>query len=173
MEVAGLLLSAIALLDPAIKAGKALYEVSGSNPAVARQVINTTRRLEAQRYSLKIWESTWTKKALSRGRPSLEDTFQELWGSNGYEIILQCLVQLNLKFGEAHRTLRSIDPESFSDDANDLEPAATSLSGQLTAETSGTANTHSTLSRNLSPDAANQNATAKISKNSQSTICAA
>src|SRR5262245_5275706 len=118
MEVAGLLLSAIALLEPAIKAGKVLYEVSGGNPVVARQISNTTRRLEAQRYSLKIWESTWTKKALNLGKASLEDSFQELWGSSGYEIILQCLVQLNLKFGEAHRTIRSIDPDPFTDRGN-------------------------------------------------------
>ncbi|KAF2802211.1 uncharacterized protein BDZ99DRAFT_468995 [Mytilinidion resinicola] len=113
MEVAGLVISAIGFVDLAIKNGTTLARVLRDSSQAANQVVNATQRLEAQKYTLELWQRTWNTKARQRRKDNLEDGFKDLWGEEGYEMTLKCLAQLNVKFGEAFRTLRSIDPDSF------------------------------------------------------------
>jgi hypothetical protein len=137
MEVAGLILTAIAFLDPAIRAGKALSEVAKDYPTAGKQIHNATRRLEAQKYTLQVWESTWTRRALGHRKHNIEDGYREIWGSEGYSMVVNCLVQLNVKFGEALRTLRSIDPDSFANNKY-LQPVSVNLTQSLSSKDQNT-----------------------------------
>src|SRR6266480_2302529 len=113
MEVASLVISAVAFLDQAVKTGTTLSKLARTYPDAGRQIHNATRRLEAQRYTLQLWQNIWKQKATKDSAP-LAENFVQLWGADGYDMILKALAQLNVKFGEALRTLRSIDPDSFS-----------------------------------------------------------
>jgi hypothetical protein len=77
------------------------------------QAYNAAPRLDAKRLTLDLWQRTWQKRALDKQKPTLQDGYQVLRGEEGYDTVLNCLTQLNIKFGEAFRTLRSIDPDSF------------------------------------------------------------
>lgn len=115
MEVAGLLLSAISFVDSAAKTGSMLAQLFKDSEDAGKHVYNAAQRLEAQKYTLELWQGIWTAKAQRKLKPTVEDGLRETWGDEGYAIILKCLAQLNIKFGEAFRTLRSIDPDSFKD----------------------------------------------------------
>jgi hypothetical protein len=113
MEVAGLTISAIAFVDSAIKSGTTLARVFRDSGDAGKQVYNATQRLETQKYTLELWKRAWQAKARQQQSTTLEDGYRHLWGEEGHEIIVKCLAQLNVKFGEAFRALRSIDPDSF------------------------------------------------------------
>lgn len=142
MEVAGLVFGAIGFVDQAIKNGTTIAKVFRDSSTAGKQVLNTTQRLEAQRYTLDLWQRTWNSKAQQRAKATLEDGFRDLWGMDGYEMITKCLAQLSVKFGEASRALKSIDPDSFDGfttlqvDSAD-KSRSTSPSQQLSAPTSG------------------------------------
>ncbi|KAF2731514.1 hypothetical protein EJ04DRAFT_610410 [Polyplosphaeria fusca] len=113
MEVAGLVLTAVAFVDQAIKLGSALAKLAREIPGAGTQISNAAIRLEAQRYTLKLWHASWLDKA-ERQRPApLADRFRTVWGEDGYDLILKCFTQINARFGEALRTMRSIDPDFF------------------------------------------------------------
>jgi hypothetical protein len=115
MDVAGLTFSAIAFVDQAIKTGTTLAKIFRDCGDAGKHVYNATVRLEAQKYTLELWKKAWKAKALTKQSTggALEDGYRRLWGEEGYAMVLKSLAQLNLKFGEAFRALRSIDPESF------------------------------------------------------------
>jgi len=158
MEVVGLVITAVAFVDQAVKTGSILVRLARAYPDAGHQISNAAARLEAQRYTLKLWQDAWMQKA-ERQRPvALADKFRAMWGSDGYDIILKCLTQLNVKFGEAFRTLRSIDLDSFqeseskpnfpsvkllSPDPNPLTPASSRPSSTCStpAHESGTIST--------------------------------
>jgi len=126
MDVVGLTLSAIGFVDSAIKSGTTLARIFKDCGDAGKQVYNATQRLEAQKYTLELWQRAWENKAKQQHKTTVEDGLQYVWGDNGYEMIRKCLAQVNVKFGEAFRTLQSIDPESF----NERKDAAAADSGQ-------------------------------------------
>ncbi|KAH7065861.1 hypothetical protein BKA63DRAFT_572007 [Paraphoma chrysanthemicola] len=127
MEVAGLVLTALAFVDQAIKSGTILARLSREYPEAQNQISNAAIRLEAQRYTLKLWHASWAMKAEPQRPAALADKFKVMWGDNGYDLILKCLTQLNARFGEALRTLRSIDPSSLQETAIESESRPLSM----------------------------------------------
>jgi hypothetical protein len=113
MEVAGLVISAVGFVDLGIRSGSTLAKVFRNCGDAGKQMSNTTERLEAQKFTLELWERRWQEKARQQHNTTLEDGYRQVWGEEGEVIIVKCLAQLNVKFGEAFRTLRSIDPDSF------------------------------------------------------------
>jgi hypothetical protein len=113
MEVVAFTLSAIGFVDSAIKSGTSLARIFKDCGDAGKHISNATQRLEAQKYTLELWQKVWERKAKQQQRPTVEDSLRNLWGENGYEMIRKCLAQVNVKFGEAFRTLQSIDPDSF------------------------------------------------------------
>ncbi|KAH7075999.1 hypothetical protein FB567DRAFT_583159 [Paraphoma chrysanthemicola] len=127
MEVAGLVLTAVAFVDQAIKSGTVLARLSREYPEAQNQISNAALRLEAQRYTLKLWYASWAMKAEPQRPAALADKFRVMWGDKGYDLILKCLTQLNARFGEALRTLRSIDPSSLQATASEPESRPLSM----------------------------------------------
>ncbi|KAF8245646.1 hypothetical protein K440DRAFT_662695 [Wilcoxina mikolae CBS 423.85] len=111
--IASLVLSAIAFVDQAIKIGYSLSQFVREASEVGKQLVNATVRLEAQRYTLQLWEETWRKRANGRGGGDTDEGFIQLWGERGHTLIMECLGQLNIKFGETQRALSTIDPDSL------------------------------------------------------------
>ncbi|KAF2494482.1 hypothetical protein BU16DRAFT_589361 [Lophium mytilinum] len=137
MEVAGLVISAIGFVDLAIKNGTTLARLFRDSSQAGKQLVNATQRLEAQKYTLELWQRTWNTKARQRHKDNLEDGFKDLWGEEGCEMALKCLAQLNVKFGEAFRTLRSIDLDNFEGDTSiEKGPSQQSLPPSPMKETS-------------------------------------
>jgi hypothetical protein len=143
MDVAGLAISAIGFGGSAIKAGTTLYKLFKDCGDAGKHVYNATQRLKTQQFTLELWKRTWEAKAMQQHKATAEDGFNHLWGEKGYEMIVQCLAQLNLKFSEAFRTLASIDPDSFTDAtsagiANEPEQPTRSTSSLSSSVKSGT-----------------------------------
>jgi hypothetical protein len=78
MEAAGLVISALGFVDLAIKNGTTLARVFRDSSEAGKQVVNATQRLEAQKYTLELWQRTWNKKARQRYKDNLEDGFKDL-----------------------------------------------------------------------------------------------
>lgn len=90
-----------------------MRQLTQDYPLVRLAIVNVVVRLEAQKYTLALWNSIWTRKALRGSDGSIEVNLQELWGEDGYTTILECLGQVLVKFGEASRALKTIDTESL------------------------------------------------------------
>lgn len=115
MDIAGLTFSAIAFVEQAIKTGTFLAKTFKDSGEAGKNVYNAVQRLEAQKYTLELWGRSWQAKARLQ-QPisgSIEDGYYKIWGESGHTMIVKSLGQLNLKFGEAFRTLKTIDPDSF------------------------------------------------------------
>lgn len=121
MEVARLVVTAIEFVDQAIQNGTVIARVFKNTNHAGEKELSAVQRLEAQRYTLELWQRIWDAKAAARHRDTLEEGFQDIWGDKGYKITIKCLAQLNVKFGEAFRTIRSIDPDTFADIESDLD----------------------------------------------------
>jgi hypothetical protein len=132
MDVVGLALSAIAFVDSAIESGTTLARIFRDCGDAGKQMCNAIQRLEAQKYTLTLWKRSWEAKArqqqqqqqLQQQGTTIDDAYRHLWGFEGHMIILKCLGQLNLKFGEAFRVVRSIDPDSFDTMMSDTSRAS-------------------------------------------------
>ncbi|MCJ1290142.1 hypothetical protein MMC34_001678 [Xylographa carneopallida] len=120
MDVVSFVFAALGFVDQAVKTGTVLKKLVQQYPVVASTIINAVVRLEAQKYTLQLWHQIWTEKAAQKfpGGSSTESSLQELWSEQGYNTILECLGQVNIKFGEAHRILASIDPNSLASTAH-------------------------------------------------------
>jgi hypothetical protein len=135
MEVARLVVSAIEFVDQAIQNGTVIARVFKNSTLAGEQVLSATQRLEAQKYTLELWQRIWKSKAAARRQATLEQGFQDLWGEKGYEITIKCLAQLNVKFGEAFRMIRSIDPDTFANVTSKEEASTQQLPASGTTST--------------------------------------
>jgi hypothetical protein len=112
MDVASFVFAAVGFVDQAIKTGTVLKKLIRDYPLVGNTIVSAIVRLEAQKYTLELWHNLWVDKASRRSPGPVDAGLKEIWGERGYFKIIECLGQVNVKFGEAHRILASIDPKS-------------------------------------------------------------
>lgn len=119
MDVAAFVFAALGFVEQAIKAGILLRQVSSNYSTTGRAIHSIEVRLKAQKYTLELWHNIWIQKAkkVSSVDPFMEvETDVELrgiWGEEGYRAILECLAQVNVKLGQASRTLQTVDTTSL------------------------------------------------------------
>jgi hypothetical protein len=112
MDVASFLFAAVGFVDQAIKIGTILKKLIRDYPLVGNTIVSAIVRLEVQKYTLELWHNLWVDKASRRSPGPVDSGMKEIWSERGYFKIIECLGQVNVKFGEAHRILAYIDPKS-------------------------------------------------------------
>lgn len=83
MEVARLVVTAIEFVDQAIQNGTVIARVFKNSNHAGEKELSAVQRLEAQRYTLELWQRIWDAKAAARHRDTLEEGFQDIWGDKG------------------------------------------------------------------------------------------
>jgi hypothetical protein len=97
MEVAGLVFSAIAFVNEAIKTGTTLARIFRDCDEAGKRIHDVTVRLDAQKYTLVLWRRAWEAKASPKkpaGGPWRMATVS-CWGKGGYLKVTRPLAQLN------------------------------------------------------------------------------
>jgi hypothetical protein len=118
MNVAGFVFAALEFVEQAIKAGTLLRQVASNYSAAGRAIHSIEVRLKAQKYTLELWHSIWIQKAnkvssVAFMEEGADGELRTIWGEDGYRAIMECLGQVNVKLGEASRTLKTVDIDSL------------------------------------------------------------
>jgi len=118
MDIAGFVFAALGFVEQAIKAGILLRQVASNYSTAGRAIHSIEVRLKAQKYTLELWHSIWIQKAnkfssVAFMEEGADGELRTIWGEEGYGAIMECLGQVNVKLGEALRTLKTVDVDSL------------------------------------------------------------
>ncbi|MCJ1249236.1 hypothetical protein MMC30_006459 [Trapelia coarctata] len=85
MDVVSFVFAALGFVNQAINTGTVLRKLVQDYPTVGNTIVNAIVRLEAQKYTLELWHSIWTEKAIHKYLTSVstEESLKQLWGNQG------------------------------------------------------------------------------------------